>query len=102
MSRLKRDDNQTSNRNSSNRGIKQLMRRWRRGVRELTKSKAAKHADGSSLVRRGNYTLLRLLIITKAAGPDGITTLALLNELGSKADHINHIINNAKQAISKG
>ena len=64
----------------------------------MTKSKAAKHADGSSLVRRGNYTLLRLLIITKAAGPDGITTLALLNELGSKADHINHIINNAEKA----
>jgi DNA-binding MarR family transcriptional regulator len=50
------------------------------------------------LVKRGNYSLLRLLIIAKDAGPDGITTLALLNELGSKADRINHIISNAEKA----
>ena len=41
---------------------------------------------------------ITIVLIAKAAGPDGITTLALLNELGSKADRINHIISNAEKA----
>jgi hypothetical protein len=70
------------------------------GVPEMSRSKATKRPvlPPSNLVKRGNYSLLRLLIILKAAGPNGITTLTLLNELGSKADRINHIISNAEKA----
>ena len=54
--------------------------------------------DVPPLVKRGSYSLLRLLIIINAAGATGITTLALLQEIGSKADRINAIIRGAEKA----
>jgi len=45
-----------------------------------------------TLLQYGNYSLLRILAILNGAGEDGITTLRLLQELGSKASRINDII----------
>lgn len=50
-----------------------------------------------TLLQRRNYSLLRLLTIINAAGSNGITTLKLLDELGSRADRINAIIRKAEE-----
>ena len=36
-----------------------------------------------NLMRRGNITLLRLLVLVNSAGSSGITTMKLLHELGT-------------------
>jgi hypothetical protein len=69
-----------------------------RSTKNKATTTASRHLDVPSLAKRGNYTMLRLLLIIRAAGPDGITTLTLLKELGSKADRINHIRSNAEKA----
>jgi DNA-binding MarR family transcriptional regulator len=78
----------------------------------MTQSRAAKHPDVSNGERRrerkrpstsytpkpgtllqyGNYSLLRILSILNTPAGNGITTLDLLKELGSKASRINDII----------
>ncbi|HKG71046.1 MAG TPA: hypothetical protein VKA87_04050 [Nitrososphaeraceae archaeon] len=50
-----------------------------------------------SLLQRGNYSLLRLLFILNAAGADGLTTVMLLEQMGSKADRMNAIIRKAQE-----
>jgi hypothetical protein len=74
-----------------------------KGVPKLTRSKKPRHPDVSirrrhprrrpptayqpkpgTLLQYGNYTLLRILTILNTAGSDGITTLTLLDELGSE------------------
>jgi DNA-binding MarR family transcriptional regulator len=49
------------------------------------------------LLQRGNYSLLRILAILNSAGANGLTTLALLETLGSKADRMNAIIRTAQE-----
>jgi hypothetical protein len=49
-----------------------------------------------TLLQYGNYSLLRILTILNAAGSDGITTLALLDQIGSRANRINDIIDAAE------
>jgi len=45
-----------------------------------------------ALLQYGNYSLLRILTLLNNAGEDGITTLMLLDKLGSRANRINDII----------
>lgn len=47
------------------------------------------------LFKCGNYSLLRLLTILNAAGPQGIPTLKLLDEIGSRATYTQRVINKA-------
>jgi DNA-binding MarR family transcriptional regulator len=82
-----------------------------RAIPKLTQSKKRRHPDvpngrrhprkrpptsyqpkPGTLLQYGNYSLLRILSILNTAGPDGVTTLRLLEELGSKASRINDII----------
>jgi DNA-binding MarR family transcriptional regulator len=49
------------------------------------------------LLQRGNYSLLRILSILNSAGADGLTTMVLLEQLGSKADRITAIIRTAQE-----
>jgi hypothetical protein len=82
----------------------------------LTRSKKPRHPNASTgrrhprkrpptsyqpkpgtLLQYGNYSLLRILSILNNAGEDGITTLMLLDELGSRANRINDIIAAAEQ-----
>jgi DNA-binding MarR family transcriptional regulator len=71
-------------------------RRIERGVREMTQSRAAKHQDVSDLFKRGNYSLLRLLTIVNAAGPEGITTRKLLDTIGSHDTYTQKVLDKAK------
>lgn len=55
-----------------------------------------------TLFKRGNYSLLRLLVIVNAAGPQGIPTLKLLDEIGSRASFTQNVIKKAeKQGLIK-
>lgn len=83
-----------------------------KGVPKLTRSKKPRHPDVSTgrrghprkrppsayqpkpgtLLQYGNYSLLRILSILNNTGEDGITTLMLLDKLGSRANRINDII----------
>jgi hypothetical protein len=56
------------------------------------RSPAAYQPKPGTLLQYGNYSLLRILSILNNAGEDGITTLMLLDNLGSKANRINDII----------
>ena len=62
----------------------------------MTRSRTAKHQDVSDLFRRGNYSLLRLLTIVNAAGPDGITTRKLLDEIRSHDTYTQRVLDKAK------
>jgi hypothetical protein len=71
----------------------------------------ANHPDGSSggaaaivytpkpgsLLQRGNYSLFKILWIINAAGPSGITTVALHQELGAHTNRTNAIIRKAHE-----
>ena len=68
----------------------------------MTKKIEAKHQDVSSssssdLFKRGNYSMLRLLMIISAAGADGIPTRKLLDEIGSHATYTQKIIYKAQK-----
>lgn len=65
--------------------------------KKKTPSTYSYHPTPGRLLQRGNYSLLRLLTIINAAGSKGITTLTLLDELGSRADRINAIIREAEK-----
>lgn len=45
--------------------------------------KKNKNNKSVNLMRRGNITLLRLLVLVNSAGPSGISTMKLFNELGT-------------------
>jgi DNA-binding MarR family transcriptional regulator len=52
------------------------------------------------LFKRGNYSLLRLLVIVNAAGPSGITTRKLLDEIRSHDTYTQRVLDKAqKQAL---
>jgi hypothetical protein len=57
-----------------------------------TKSKRRRSSEKEDLFKRGNYSLLRLLSIVYAAGPEGIPTLKLLDEIGSRATYTQNVI----------
>ena len=59
--------------------------RERRGVADLETDESPIYQRGKSLFRRGSYTLLRLLVTIESAGPDGIPTRKLLDEIGTHA-----------------
>jgi DNA-binding MarR family transcriptional regulator len=48
------------------------------------------------LFKRGNYSLLRLLTIVNAAGPEGITTRKLLDKIGSHDTYTQRVLDKAK------
>jgi hypothetical protein len=50
-----------------------------------------------SLLQRGNYAMFRILSIIAAAGPSGITTVALHQELGAHTNRTNAIIRKAHE-----
>ena len=47
--------------------------------------------------KRGNYSLLRLLLIVNAAGPSGIPTRKLLDEIGSHDTYTQRVLDRAKK-----
>jgi DNA-binding MarR family transcriptional regulator len=49
------------------------------------------------LFKLGNYSLLRLLTIINAAGPDGITTRKLLDTIGSHDTHTQIVLDRAQK-----
>jgi hypothetical protein len=63
----------------------------RRRKKRTRPSTAYTPARGT-LMQYGNYSLLRLLAIANARSPKGVTTVVLLEELGSRANRINDII----------
>jgi hypothetical protein len=54
--------------------------------------------NDTNLFKRGNYSLLHLLAIVNAAGTEGIPTLKLLDEIGSRATYTQNVIYKAKKA----
>ena len=74
------------------------LRRGRRSSKKRTTPPTYTYAPTPGpLLQRGNYSLVRILSILNSAGGDGLPTLALLDELGSKADRINAIIRTAQE-----
>lgn len=67
--------------------------------------KKKKNSSSNNLItifKRGNYSLLRLLSIVNAAGPQGISTLKLLDKIGSRATYTQNVINRAtKEGLIK-
>jgi DNA-binding MarR family transcriptional regulator len=65
----------------------------------MTQSRTAKHhhQDVSDLFKRGNYSLLRLLTIVNAAGPEGITTRKLLDTIGSHDTYTQKVLDRAEK-----
>jgi DNA-binding MarR family transcriptional regulator len=49
------------------------------------------------LFKRGNYSLLRLLTIVNAAGPDGIRTRKLLDTIGSHDTYTQRVLDRAQK-----
>jgi hypothetical protein len=43
--------------------------------------------QGKFLLKRGNYSILKLLVTIHAAGSEGIATCKLLDEIGSHATY---------------
>src|SRR5829696_3463222 len=64
----------------------------RRRRKKRTRPQNAYTPTPGSLLQRGNYSVLRILATVNSAGPEGITTLALLDKVGSRANRINDII----------
>jgi hypothetical protein len=62
----------------------------------LPLSPAAEEAP-TDLFKRGNYSLLRLLIIANAAGPRGITTRKLLDEIRSHDTSTQRVLDRAQK-----
>jgi hypothetical protein len=54
------------------------------GVADLETDESSIY-QGKSLFRRGNYTLLRLLVTLESVGEKGIPTRKLLDEIGTHA-----------------
>lgn len=54
-------------------------------------------ADVSDLFKRGNYSLLRLLTIVNAAGPEGIPTRKLLDEIHSHDTYTQRVLDRAQK-----
>jgi hypothetical protein len=51
----------------------------------------------TNLFKRDNYSLLRLLMIVNAAGPDGITTHKLLDEMRSHDTYTQRVLDRAQK-----
>jgi|SRR5918996_78970 DNA-binding MarR family transcriptional regulator len=74
------------------------------GGRDLVKRKSSPIYPGRSddsnnntnLFKRGNYSMLRLLTIVNAAGPNGITTRKLLDEIRSHDTYTQKVLDKAK------
>jgi hypothetical protein len=47
------------------------------------KKNKKRHRSSSSILKRGNITLIRLLVLVNSAGPSGISTMKLFRELGT-------------------
>jgi hypothetical protein len=63
----------------------------------MTRGSSTKKKQNLLLYKRGNYSLLRLLTILNAAGPEGMSTLRLLDEIGSRATYTQNVIDKAKK-----
>jgi len=68
----------------------------------MTQNKALKQQDvytlrPGSLLQRGNYAMFRILSAIAAAGPSGITTVVLHQQLGTHSNRTNAIIRKAEQ-----
>lgn len=67
----------------------------------MVKRKSAPIYPGRSgntdLFKRGNYSLLRLLKIVNAAGPEGITTRKLLDEIRSHDIYTQRVLDRAQK-----
>jgi len=50
-----------------------------------------------NLFKRGNYSLLRLLVIVNTAGPSGITTRKLLDEIRSHDTYTQRVLDKAQK-----
>jgi DNA-binding MarR family transcriptional regulator len=65
-----------------------------------TRKKKTTITTRSVLFKRGNYSMLRPLTIVNAAGPAGLSTLQLLDEIGSRATYTQNVITKAaKQGL---
>ena len=51
----------------------------------------------TDLFKRGNYSLLRLLAIVNSAGPNGITTRKLLDEIHSHDTYTQRVLDRAQK-----
>jgi hypothetical protein len=66
----------------------------------MTRKKKQQQQQETFLFKRGNYSMLRLLSIVYAAGPEGIPTRKLLDEIGSRATYTQNVITKAaKQGL---
>jgi DNA-binding MarR family transcriptional regulator len=65
----------------------------------LTQKRTARHPQDiqPDLFKRGNYSLLRLLVIVNAAGPSGITTRKLLDEIRSHDTYTQRVLDRAQK-----
>jgi DNA-binding MarR family transcriptional regulator len=68
----------------------------------MTQSRTARHrgvqelSSPADLFKRGNYSLLRLLVIVNAAGPNGITTRKLLDKIRSHDTYTQRVLDRAQ------
>jgi hypothetical protein len=68
----------------------------------LTENIAVKHqdvSDSQNLLKRGNYSLLRILVTIQAAGPEGIPTRKLLDQIGTHATYTQKLIEKAETEL---
>ena len=63
----------------------------------MTQNRTVRHPDVSNLFKRGNYSLLRLLVIVNAAGPSGVTTRKLLDEIHSHDTYTQRVLDRAQK-----